>query len=137
MSLGRSQSQSSIRLSHEFVLRENTDLSSSLLLRLLLFSLLFFSSPVSPHAPLSVPSCLPSSLMDCNNKRNDNNGDGGLGDDVKKHNITITNTHRAANGQRLTSALIMCVCLRVLVCVCVSERGRLLACCIYGHFLPV
>ncbi len=42
VSLGRSSSQSSIRLSHRRVLRENADLSSSLVLRLVFFSPVFF-----------------------------------------------------------------------------------------------
>lgn len=85
------------------------------------------SSPSSPCAPLSLPSCLPPSLIDCNNKNKDNNGGGGLSGDVKKHNIIITNTIRSQWPATDLSTDSVCA---------FEGRARLLACCIYGHFLP-
>lgn len=89
--LGRSQ-QSRRRLSHGWLLRENADLSSSLLLHRSFFSLSFLalflpSALLYSHSPVQPPS-----LPDCNNSNNDNNGDGPGDGDVKKHNIEITNT---------------------------------------------
>lgn len=127
--------QSAARLSHGGVLRENADLLSSLTLCLSFFSLSFFSTKFSVllMLPFFLPCCLPQSLIDCNNRNNDNNGDGGRDGDVKKHNITITNT--LCSQWPWTD---LCDSERVCVCLCVCEgEESMVAGMLYIRSLPL
>lgn len=117
--LGRSP-QSRIRLSHGQVMRENSDLFSSLLLHLSLFQFHFLGSflllyshshtYIQPHP-------------DCNNSSNDNNGD------VKKHNIKITNTLMSVHLCVCTVSLKLLAVKKIIkkksdLCVSVCEKTR-------------
>lgn len=124
--LGRSR-QSGIRLSHGWLLRENADLLSSLLLFPSFFSL--FVGGFLPSALLLFSlSRIAPSLPDCNNSNNDNNGDGPCDGDVKKHNIRITNTlsnqwpSSDLRGRERTWKRAD-VLLKSRICVCVCERA--------------
>ena len=85
---------------------------------------LSLSLPCSPYASLSHRTPGPP---DCNNRNNDNKGDGPGDGDVKKHNIRITNTlshqwpsadPRAHASPRAHPCMYGCAC--VCVCACVS-----------------